>query len=352
MKKFCAIILIVFLFVLLISCGNDDVDIIKCTNCGGENEITTKYCKSCGESILDENDNEEENDGNDVNVDVKGVKINFSYEQCVGKKCDDVVNTFKSLGFFNIKMYPIYDLVLGFLVSENEVERVSINDNEYYVQGELYSSEAVIKVYYHTWAKDEPQIVMPHASWWYDDMELTEVVNKLEDLGFMNFEIVEETPSDYFSEFYADDWVESVTSEEYWLGWSEGDVLGASEIIKIRYNPKSYYATKDDNSSVAKLYEPGITHEELGQMCCSMADSYIEVEGYVDTVLNQYLIWFILDDNLEDDIIGSKITIDIGYNNTHISEGQYLKLICKVDDTIASIAGYGGFDAEWVKFVE
>lgn len=55
--------LLVCLFVSLVSCGNDKSDTINCENCGIENEITAKYCKSCGKSIYND-DNEKENDDN------------------------------------------------------------------------------------------------------------------------------------------------------------------------------------------------------------------------------------------------------------------------------------------------
>ena len=122
--------------------------------------------------------------------------------------------------------------------------------------------------------------------------------------------------------------------------------------MKIYYYPKSHVSTKEENSLLLQMHKESLSHYRLGEICCDWDGWYIQIEGFVEKKLNQNLIWFLCDNNKEDNISGSRITVDIGYYNSHVKEGQYLKMICEVDDTIASIANNGGFDVDLIKFVD
>ena len=152
MKRIFAIILVIFLFVSLISCGNDDVDIIKCANCGEENEITAKYCKSCGENIYDENNNEEENEGGENNNGTNTTEVvfdvtklaNISSQQLIAilgqpdKITEDIY-----YGFVEFP-YTVYDYTheLGFL----QIDLVNDKTTAFTLIGELpYNSGNVLE---------------------------------------------------------------------------------------------------------------------------------------------------------------------------------------------------------------
>ena len=151
MKKIYSIILVVFLFVSLISCGNDDVDIIKCTNCGEENETTAKYCKSCGESISDENNNEEENEGGENNNETNTAEVafdvskfaNISSQQLVEilGQPDNITQTCeRGFASFPCSLYDYENHELGFLrfdIINDKVTAISINGELPYNNGNV-----------------------------------------------------------------------------------------------------------------------------------------------------------------------------------------------------------------------
>lgn len=97
MKKIVSIVILVYLFVSLISCGNDIADTINCENCGGENEITAKYCNSCGKSIFKENENTDSN-----KVAIPDI-VNIEYT--------DAKNVLSSMGFIPQVEYENSDTV-------------------------------------------------------------------------------------------------------------------------------------------------------------------------------------------------------------------------------------------------
>lgn len=198
---------------------------------------------------------------------------------------------------------------------------------------------------------NEPKITMPHSSSYYNEMSLNTVVDSIGALGFTNFELIPISVSSILFEFYDYDTVNKVRfGENLKSNWDAGKQIGVSQVIYIYYYPKTYVILKEENPYLLMMHEEVLSSERLGSLCCSWSDICIEIEGYVNKKLNQNLIWFTLDSNKDDNISGSTITVDVGYKN-HIKEGEYIKMICKVDDRIASISGHSGFDADFIKFV-
>ena len=137
--------------VSLISCGNNDSDIIKCTNCGEENEITAKYCKSCGESISDDNNNEEENEGGENNNETNTAEVAFDVSKFANVSSqqlieilgqpDNITQT-SERGFtsFPCSLYDYENHELGFLrfdIINDKVTAISINGELPYNDGNV-----------------------------------------------------------------------------------------------------------------------------------------------------------------------------------------------------------------------
>ncbi len=252
----------------------------------------------------------------------KSIILDFACDEFPGEQCDDVVNVFRNAGFTNIKTYPIYDLITGWLVSENEVEKVLIDDNECFGYYEEFSSNVLVKIYYHTWASNEPKIIMPYDSSYYTHLPLDVAIARLEELGFYNFETV----SSCAGSFYEADIVTSVRFDDgSTFGWDAGDVFGITQLIIIKYNQKSYVKTKEENSNLLQMHEESLSPERLGEIRYSWDDCFIEIEGYirkVDKVVGEIVFFFVLDSNKDDNISGSEIFISTGYyDNRHFEEG-------------------------------
>lgn len=99
---------------------------------------------------------------NDTNITVtfhslKNVTIPFSSESLEGKDFKEIKTRFENLGFSNIKTTPKYDLITGWLIKNGEVEIVSINGNDYFLNGAICRIDAEIEIVYHTFKKNKPK---------------------------------------------------------------------------------------------------------------------------------------------------------------------------------------------------
>lgn len=72
------------------------------------------------------------------------------------KNYKDVKKALKKLGFTNIKTKILYDIELG-LTTEGETEKVSINGNDNFKQGDIFSKNDEILITYHMKAEDNPE---------------------------------------------------------------------------------------------------------------------------------------------------------------------------------------------------
>lgn len=66
-----------------------------------------------------------------------------------GRNYQDVINELEIIGFTNIDVEMLDDLVIGWLTKDGEVEKVSINGSTIFSSGAKYPSDAAIIVTYH-----------------------------------------------------------------------------------------------------------------------------------------------------------------------------------------------------------
>ncbi len=78
------------------------------------------------------------------------LQLTVSSEELVNKNYQDVAQIFRSAGFENIELIQKDDLWLGILKKDGTVESVSINGDSLFESGEWVSSDAIIKITYHS----------------------------------------------------------------------------------------------------------------------------------------------------------------------------------------------------------
>lgn len=83
----------------------------------------------------------------------KNAKIPYSSSNCIGKKYDDVEKSFSEAGFANINFEEIEDVELGDTDLSGSVERVTINGNTGFEDGQKVERDAQIVITYHTFQK-------------------------------------------------------------------------------------------------------------------------------------------------------------------------------------------------------
>lgn len=83
------------------------------------------------------------------------VKAPKSSSDLKGKDYKDVITLFESAGFTNIEMEIIDDLILGWLIEDGEVEKVSINGDTEFVLNSKFPADAKVMITYHTFIIEE-----------------------------------------------------------------------------------------------------------------------------------------------------------------------------------------------------
>ena len=78
------------------------------------------------------------------------IRVPASAEEFVGENYKDVVTRFQMAGFTNISTEPIEDLITGWLISDGDVEEVSINGNTSFGSSASFDPNAIIVIRYHT----------------------------------------------------------------------------------------------------------------------------------------------------------------------------------------------------------
>ncbi|CAM2878866.1 DUF4839 domain-containing protein [Actinomyces slackii] len=76
----------------------------------------------------------------------------------------EVAALFQEAGFTNVKMEPIPDLVLGWLVEDGEVEEISIGGDTEFTTGERFDPSVPVIIRYHTFPEDASPSPMPEGS--------------------------------------------------------------------------------------------------------------------------------------------------------------------------------------------
>ena len=124
-----------------------------------------------------------------------------SAEELKGKNYKVAVSEMYDAGFTNVEALPLYDLTIGLLKQEGEVEEVSINGNSTFLEGEVYNRDDRVIISYHTNRKNEAgdaeaakevpekQVIVPNSSNHYLGLNYQIVVNELMDAGFLDIEV-------------------------------------------------------------------------------------------------------------------------------------------------------------------
>ena len=73
-----------------------------------------------------------------------------------GQNYEDVQHKFEKAGFTNIELVVIYDLITGWLVSDGEVESVSIDGVTSFESRTEFNKDAQVIITYHTFASNKP----------------------------------------------------------------------------------------------------------------------------------------------------------------------------------------------------
>ncbi len=71
-----------------------------------------------------------------------------------GRDYQDVVKDFESKGFINIQTEPLYDLVIGWLTKDGEVEEVSVDGDKDYSPDKWYQNDVEVVITYHTFPEE------------------------------------------------------------------------------------------------------------------------------------------------------------------------------------------------------
>ena len=69
---------------------------------------------------------------------------------------ETVVKDLKYNGFKNIRLEPIYDLTFGIVKKEKEVEKVVIDGQDIYNQGDEFLNTSLVQIFYHDFARNKP----------------------------------------------------------------------------------------------------------------------------------------------------------------------------------------------------
>lgn len=89
-------------------------------------------------------------------ADGSAIKMPASAKDYESENYEDVIEKLTNLGFSNIQTEIIYDLITGWLVSDGDVESVSIDGNTKFDKGDVVSADAKVVVTYHTFKKNKP----------------------------------------------------------------------------------------------------------------------------------------------------------------------------------------------------
>ena len=212
------------------------------------------------------------------------IKSNSSYYE--GKNYEEVEEEFKDAGFTNIKYEIIYDLIIGFLVSDGEVEYVTIDGSKEFKDISEYSKTEEVVIAYHTYESNNPnnssnKIEMPNSSAYYEknfNWTVDSLIAHFKELGFTVFEKI---PCEPDNDKYKYDIFE-VTIEDSWISsgsWEKGDKFDGDDKIKIYYNENPMLTI--ENSEALKLFLNGESHMDYEWFSEVHDGDYVEFIGCV-----------------------------------------------------------------------
>lgn len=82
-------------------------------------------------------------------------KIPSDSSEQKGRAYQEVVKDFQDQGFTNIKTVVLDDLITGWLVTDGEVESVTVDGDEEYYSDDWYPKDVAVVVTYHTFPEQE-----------------------------------------------------------------------------------------------------------------------------------------------------------------------------------------------------
>lgn len=78
------------------------------------------------------------------------VKVPFSVEDLEGDNYEQAVLDLENVGFTEITVNEQKDLITGFITKDGSVEKVSINGDSDFDEGDIFPKEAKVVITYHT----------------------------------------------------------------------------------------------------------------------------------------------------------------------------------------------------------
>jgi len=86
----------------------------------------------------------------ETTIPIDHIRVTKSSSDLVGQNYKEVTYIISEMGFKNIEYNLIDDLIIGFLVSEGEVENVFINGNSSFKKGDHFHEDSKVLISYHT----------------------------------------------------------------------------------------------------------------------------------------------------------------------------------------------------------
>ena len=109
----------------------------------------------------------------------KKLSLEYGIESLKGNYVS-VLNKLKENGFNNIKIIPLRDIYTDSNYVLDEVDSVTINNNESFVQGDMFLYDADIEVKYHS----KKELEFPYTPRAVKKQNCGELLNKLHEIGF------------------------------------------------------------------------------------------------------------------------------------------------------------------------
>lgn len=87
-------------------------------------------------------------------LDANEVQVPFSSKDLEGENYEQVIIDLENTGFTEITTKENKDLVIGFITKDGSVEKVSINGDSDFEEGDIFPKDASIVIIYHTFEDD------------------------------------------------------------------------------------------------------------------------------------------------------------------------------------------------------
>lgn len=144
--------LAVFAVIILIVCGA----FLRFSGNGGA--VDTSDNKTVSEKATEKKTEESCNDNTD-RITMSKSAADYGYENY-----QDVLKSLRREGFTNIKCEPVYDVFFGILVSEGDVDKITIDGNSEFKTGDAFLKNAEVVITYHLSYEDDPNYERTNTS--------------------------------------------------------------------------------------------------------------------------------------------------------------------------------------------